>query len=220
MLLPSSSIWGVKFFLPFAWALELCYSALVLKGIKKKDLESRKELNLSGEREERFTWLRTSPAWPCHSYPVSGPTCANTMLSPAAKGLSLGWGRYHLPSLMWWRNEIRLKTKASLSWNTNCCFLILRGESQFCDRATWGSVEYTLLKPLCPLQSAEASAQCPASALLRVHNQSNRVLLADARGHSRSVLVHLWAELLRPSRHRTRCLLFHSLNTQLLWSER
>lgn len=199
MLLPSSSIWGVKFFLPFAWALELCYSALVLKGIKKKDLESRKELNLSGEREERFTWLRTSPAWPCHSYPVSGPTCANTMLSPAAKGLSLGW---------------------ALSWNTNCCFLILRGESQFCDRATWGSVEYTLLKPLCPLQSAEASAQCPARALLRVHNQSNRVLLADARGHSRSVLVHLWAELLRPSRHRTRCLLFHSLNTQLLWSER
>lgn len=199
MLLPSSSIWGVKFFLPFAWALELCYSALVLKGIQKKDLESRKELNLSGEREERFTWLRTSPAWPCHSYPVSGPTCANTMLSPAAKGLSLGW---------------------ALSWNTNCCFLILRGESQFCDRATWGSVEYTLLKPLCPLQSAEASAQCPASALLRVHNQSNRVLLADARGHSRSALVHLWAELLRPSRHRTRCLLFHSLNTQLLWSER
>lgn len=199
MLLPSSSIWGVKFFLPFAWALELCYSALVLKGIKKKDLESRKELNLSGEREEWFTWLRTSSAWPCHSYPVSGPTCANTMLSPAAKGLSLGW---------------------ALSWNTNCCFLILRGESQFCDRATWGSVEYTLLKPLCPLQSAEASAQCPASALLRVHNQSNRVLLADARGHSRSALVHLWAELLRPSRHRTRCLLFHSLNTQLLWSER
>ena len=134
------------------------------------DLKSRKELNLSGEREEQFTWLRTSPAWPCHSYPVSGPTHANTMLSsPAAKGLSLGWGRYHLPSLRWWRNKIRLKAKASLSWNTNCCFLILRGESQFCDCASWGSVEYTLLKPLVlssPVSRGLCTSQHPASALL------------------------------------------------------
>ena len=148
MLLPSSLIWRVKFFLPFAWALELCYSALVLKGIQKKDWESREELNMSGERDERFTWLRTSPAWPCHSYPVLGPTCANTMLSPAAKGLSLAWGRHHLPSLRCWRNGIRLKAKASLSWNTSCCFSILCGESQFCDCAAWGSVEHMLLKPL------------------------------------------------------------------------
>lgn len=47
-----------------------------------------------------------------------GPLAQKSCSHLRQRDWSLGWGRYYLSRLRWWRNRIRLKAKASLSWNT------------------------------------------------------------------------------------------------------